>query len=507
MERVRGIEPPLSAWEADVLPLNYTRGPAHRTDRPERSPSVAPAAAADGVRVSGLDESEHMFAFWSGRLYGSFIARWVASVHPQSDFLTEPMGIDVLERVVSDIKRTEVSGLTRPQLCDLTAEIGQARGALDALEVEVSVAVDSLEDNGADAESIMRNQGRCSKREAARRKRRADRLRNMPNTRKKLAEGDLTAEHADELAKAAEATSEDAVDSDESLLDGASRRPADLAGRDIRDWVDRHQREEDRSDRHSRQRARRSVTLFNGDDDMGVLHCRTDKVSFQQLKARVESVARSLYRQDGGREGRDGVEPRTWDQLRHDAFMILMGVDATTGAVSAAGAPKSDEDPMAELDRLAKPATSARNQIVVVADLAALLGDQAACVEIPGLGPIPRGVLDRLGCDAEVFGHVFGGDGISLWHGRGMRTTSPQQWRGLVARDRGCVICAAAPPYCEAHHVVPWSVHGPTDIENLVLLCTRHHHEVHDTGQLLRRRGSRWEMVPTRAGPGQPLAA
>ena len=25
VERVRGIEPPLSAWEADVLPLNYTR--------------------------------------------------------------------------------------------------------------------------------------------------------------------------------------------------------------------------------------------------------------------------------------------------------------------------------------------------------------------------------------------------------------------------------------------------------------------------------------------------
>ena len=24
-ERVRGIEPPYSAWEADVLPLNYTR--------------------------------------------------------------------------------------------------------------------------------------------------------------------------------------------------------------------------------------------------------------------------------------------------------------------------------------------------------------------------------------------------------------------------------------------------------------------------------------------------
>jgi hypothetical protein len=25
LERVKGIEPSLSAWEADVLPLNYTR--------------------------------------------------------------------------------------------------------------------------------------------------------------------------------------------------------------------------------------------------------------------------------------------------------------------------------------------------------------------------------------------------------------------------------------------------------------------------------------------------
>jgi hypothetical protein len=28
VERVTGIEPALSAWEADVLPLNYTRVPA-----------------------------------------------------------------------------------------------------------------------------------------------------------------------------------------------------------------------------------------------------------------------------------------------------------------------------------------------------------------------------------------------------------------------------------------------------------------------------------------------
>ena len=41
MERVRGIEPPLSAWEADVLPLNYTRGHVQRLVLPATEPGCA----------------------------------------------------------------------------------------------------------------------------------------------------------------------------------------------------------------------------------------------------------------------------------------------------------------------------------------------------------------------------------------------------------------------------------------------------------------------------------
>jgi hypothetical protein len=40
LERVTGIEPAYSAWEADVLPLNYTR----RTGRPGRGGLVVAAA-------------------------------------------------------------------------------------------------------------------------------------------------------------------------------------------------------------------------------------------------------------------------------------------------------------------------------------------------------------------------------------------------------------------------------------------------------------------------------
>ena len=47
MERATGIEPAFSAWEADVLPLNYARGDAQRIPGPVGRPSanrVEPAA-------------------------------------------------------------------------------------------------------------------------------------------------------------------------------------------------------------------------------------------------------------------------------------------------------------------------------------------------------------------------------------------------------------------------------------------------------------------------------
>ncbi|WP_255467064.1 HNH endonuclease signature motif containing protein [Aeromicrobium senzhongii] len=42
------------------------------------------------------------------------------------------------------------------------------------------------------------------------------------------------------------------------------------------------------------------------------------------------------------------------------------------------------------------------------------------------------------------------------------------------------------PGWCESHHVMPWSRGGPTTVDDGVLLCSRHHREVHDQGWQLR---------------------
>ncbi len=52
----------------------------------------------------------------------------------------------------------------------------------------------------------------------------------------------------------------------------------------------------------------------------------------------------------------------------------------------------------------------------------------------------------------------------------------------------GCVFpgCDRPPAHTEAHHIQHWADGGKTDLDNLVLLCSVHHHDVHDRGWQVR---------------------
>jgi len=133
---------------------------------------------------------------------------------------------------------------------------------------------------------------------------------------------------------------------------------------------------------------------------------------------------------------------------------------------------------------------SPRHQIVIVASADVIAGtDPQGRCEIPGIGPIPQSELERLACDAELFGLLFSGEGEPLWHGRGERTATDAQRRALIVRDGGCVLCAEEPSRCESHHVVPWAKpgEGPTDIDNLALLCGTCHRRLHNNKLVLTR--------------------
>ncbi len=119
----------------------------------------------------------------------------------------------------------------------------------------------------------------------------------------------------------------------------------------------------------------------------------------------------------------------------------------------------------------------------------------ASCEQTGPLSPFALGVLS---CDAVLERCVVGAFGQILDYGRARRLATPAQRRALAARDGGCVIpgCTALPAWCDAHHIVPWQLGGPTDLPNLVLVCPRHHTEVHL---------GRWTPPqPTRTAVGHP---
>ena len=56
------------------------------------------------------------------------------------------------------------------------------------------------------------------------------------------------------------------------------------------------------------------------------------------------------------------------------------------------------------------------------------------------------------------------------------------QRRALRAMYRTCGYpgCDVSFDRCDIHHVIEWLRHGSTDLDNLLPLCSRHHHLVHE---------------------------
>jgi Domain of unknown function (DUF222)/HNH endonuclease len=88
--------------------------------------------------------------------------------------------------------------------------------------------------------------------------------------------------------------------------------------------------------------------------------------------------------------------------------------------------------------------------------------------------------------------------------GRTSRVVTPAQRSALAMRDGGCTFpdCDRPLAWCEAHHLWHWADGGPTDLDNLVLLCRAHHRAVHEEGWRLERGPEgRWTATPPHRRP------
>jgi hypothetical protein len=94
---------------------------------------------------------------------------------------------------------------------------------------------------------------------------------------------------------------------------------------------------------------------------------------------------------------------------------------------------------------------------------------------------LDRTTVERLLCDAALHRVLTQGRSAILDYGRATRTIPAPLYNALVLRDQRCRFpgCDRPAAWCEGHHVRPWLHGGPTQLLNLVLLCSRHHHLLH----------------------------
>ncbi|MFD2420830.1 HNH endonuclease signature motif containing protein [Amycolatopsis pigmentata] len=106
--------------------------------------------------------------------------------------------------------------------------------------------------------------------------------------------------------------------------------------------------------------------------------------------------------------------------------------------------------------------------------------------------------IRRIACDAAVVPVVLGSKSEILDIGRATRVVPRAIRRALIRRDRGCSFpaCAKKAKWCQAHHVRHWAWGGPTALDNLVLICARHHQVIHHSEWEVRIRQGFPEYIP-----------
>lgn len=84
-------------------------------------------------------------------------------------------------------------------------------------------------------------------------------------------------------------------------------------------------------------------------------------------------------------------------------------------------------------------------------------------------------------CDCILHKVLRDGQTLPTSYGRATYTVPAHLFRQVAARDGGCRYpgCNRPVNHTEAHHIHHWEHGGTTDLDNLTLFCSRHHHLVH----------------------------
>jgi len=206
------------------------------------------------------------------------------------------------------------------------------------------------------------------------------------------------------------------------------------------------------------QQDRRYLELKQRRDGMWWLQGKLTNTTGAELNAILDPLTRprSSSIEDADGQTTAIADERPYGQRLHDALDEVCGRVLKTGDQPVTGgAPASIIVTIGVEDLLAKAG------LAETSDGSMLTADQ----------------LLRIADEAEIWPTIINRNGVPLALGRTQRLASRGQTMALIARDGGCSFpgCTHPPGWCDRHHIIDWIDGGPTDLDNLTLLCRYHH--------------------------------
>ena len=221
--------------------------------------------------------------------------------------------------------------------------------------------------------------------------------------------------------------------------------------------------------RRDSNRAREKRALKIGPDKDGVARISgiLTSVCAAELRARLEPFMKPT----------DRTDKRTAVQRRHDALEELCQSDSA--------------------GRGRKP------QVMVVAGVEAMMGEDGPPPLLQGLVPLSQAEFSVILEDADISVALKDLKGNLAYVGRKSRRFSAPKRRGMVALSPTCAFhgCTRQAVDCTAHHIFEFGVGGQTTIETEAPLCQAHQDRVHRDGWWVGGNGNGgFQTLP----PGHP---
>jgi hypothetical protein len=336
----------------------------------------------------------------------------------------------------------------------------EAFALLDRLEAKVSEAVGAFDasegygvDGAASAQAWVRHFTKRAPREASACVRRARRLRSLPCTAAAWAEGSLSSGQVQAVvANVCDATVGQLAEVEADLVPLLSPLTVSETAVAMLHW---------------RLQAEALVDPPEVADPSRSLHCSRTLDGRRELKGHLDA--------EGGEILEAALRQAASDDVVGEAFR---------------SASERRADALVDLCRWyldhygETPSRRHRPHVNVVVDLEEVEHRATGSARVLDGPFLDAATIERILCDANVHRVVTDGRSSILDLGRSTRTIPAALWAALVIRDEHCRFpgCDRPSQWCEGHHVRFWSEGGETNLSNIFLGCTRHHHLVHQPG-------------------------